>query len=225
MESELTRRGSTNRDESPFPNEPIWPDEWLRGNSWAAILAWVFLLLCVPCSARELNIGARDEIDRNRFEVRITLGLGWFLDPPSAPYRHRVIGGSLRIYLSRRFALEPQFLYRSGMKGVRKDVDSTHRYDPIQHSHLLLNAVFRFTDRWLVQDFGPWVSSVKFMPHLAGGIGFARGDSSGRIFKTGIGTGIRFMDHLSISPEVGMSGKSLEGKLHTGVAISGVGSF
>ena len=111
------------------------------------------------------------------------------------------------------------------MKGVRKDVDSTHRYDPIQHSHLLLNAVFRFTDRWLVQDFGPWVSSVKFMPHLVGGIGFARGDSSGRIFKTGIGTGIRFMDHLSISPEVGMSGKSLEGKLHTGVAISGVGSF
>jgi len=131
--------------------------------------AILLLLFGLPCLAQ--------------FQVRATGGAAIFLDEdfPS----HKMIGGSLRLPLTRRLGLEPEVLYLR-----QSDLDDDVILAP--------NLTFDLTTR------------KRAIPYLIGGPGWLRhrGGFPGRRFTTsewtvsgGLGLRLFLADHLFLAPE------------------------
>ena len=117
-------------------------------------------------------------------EVRGTIGYSNFLD--EEPLHHLVTGGSARFYVTKRLAVEPEFLF---MYRSSRDIDF----------QFIPNVVFDFTKR-----------ESRFQPYAIGGVGLQRHReltgtgyywSNSWTGSAGIGTKIFLSDRLYVAPE------------------------
>lgn len=119
---------------------------------------------------------------QRQVDVKGSVGLASFVDE-SADH-HLLTGGSVRFYLSRRFSIEPEFLYL---------------YRDSQHSDIIVMPNF-------VYDFG----GSRVVPYVTGGVGLLRTTDSGfgrRFTHTeaavsgGVGAKFYLNDRWFVAPE------------------------
>ena len=127
---------------------------------------------------------ASGEPQARAMEVRGTIGYSNFLD--EQPLHHLVTGGSARFYVTKRLAVEPEFLF---MYRSSRDIDF----------QFIPNVVFDFTKR-----------ESRFQPYAIGGVGLQRHReltgtgyywSNSWTGSAGIGTKIFLSDRLYLAPE------------------------
>ncbi|MEW5974858.1 MAG: hypothetical protein AB1898_03515 [Acidobacteriota bacterium] len=144
--------------------------------NWFVFLFWCLGLPAAPAQAAPVE---------SWIEARGILGYSTFLD--ESPLHHFVSGGAVRFNLTRRLAVEPEFLsmYRS-----KRDLGF----------YLVPNLVFNLTGR-----------PSRVRPYLIGGVGIAWQReltgagyywSRGLIHSAGFGTRVFLTDRLYVAPEV-----------------------
>ena len=94
---------------------------------------------------------AMPALAHRQVDVKGSIGLASFVD--ESPDNHLLTGGSARIYLTRRFSIEPEFLYL---------------YRDSKHHDIILMPN-------LVWDFG----GRRVVPYVTGGVGLLRTTDSG----------------------------------------------
>lgn len=177
-------------------------------------LAAALALLCFSQAHAQ-----QGELTPPKVEVKATFGAAGFGDELDTP--HVVAGGSVRLYLTRRFSVEPELLY---MRNGGNDQD--YLFTP--------NVAFDVTD-----------PTGRVVPYVAGGGGVFhhRGRFFGNDFNTGqprvfntssttwaatAGGGVKIFlsDRLFIAPDarlgvVGRSEPTIRGTVSLGYVISG----
>ena len=120
-------------------------------------------------------------IAQRQIDAKGSVGLASFVD--ESPEHHLLTGGSVRIYLTRRFSIEPEFLY------LYRD----------KHYDMILMPNF-------VWDFG----GSRVVPYVTGGLGLQRTTDTGFLqsysHNEGVitaGAGVKFYlrDRWFIAPE------------------------
>ncbi len=147
----------------------------------SASLKWVISSIA---AALVFGIPARAGQDGRGMESRLTLGYSNFLD--EGPLHHFVAGGSVRLYLTRRFGFEPELVYM-----YRSSADKDWVFVP--------NLTWDFRD-----------PGRRVVPYLIGGPGILhhREGTGGGPFSSntgtlgiGLGAKIFLLEHLFVSPE------------------------
>lgn len=156
---------------------------------------------------------AAQEVSPPRAEVRGTVGFADFTE--FGELRHTVVGGSLRLYLTRRLSVEPELLY---MRRNRQDED----YVIVPH------IAFDLRD-----------PRARVVPYVIGGVGllhhrgrFNRLTSTGIVEDTvtsntwsangGAGVKIYLTDRLFVAPDVRVGWEPvLRGTVSIGYTFSG----
>ena len=102
-----------------------WLDQWLVARRKYVLAVGVFLVTCVtPLSAQP-----GQQITPRRAEAKVIFGSAIF----NEDLEHKIVGGAVRVYVTRRLSLEPEYLYLR-----RSDNDQDHIVQP--------NVAFDFTD-------------------------------------------------------------------------------
>lgn len=171
--------------------------------------AVLVLSSCLTVCAQKL-----DEVTPPKVEAKLIVGGASFAEP-AIP--HSIVGGALRVYLTRRFSVEPEFLY---MRHSRDDQDYV----------IQVNAAYDITD-----------PTKKFVVYGIVGAGNLRNRSvfRGNVFETGlprdfdtsfttwtasIGGGVKIFltKRLFIAPEVRVGHEpDVRGTLSVGYVFAG----
>ena len=176
------------------------PKSNARGRGLSGTLAAAALVLFCILPAR----AQQGELTPPKVEVKATFGGAGFGDELSNP--HVVAGGSVRLYLTRRFSVEPELLY---MRGSSNDQD--YVFTP--------GVAYDLTD-----------PTGKVVPYIAGGAGafHHRGRFTSSTSWTGsVGGGVKIFlsDRLFIAPDARFgyvgSEPTMRGTLSLGYVVSG----
>jgi hypothetical protein len=164
------------------------------------ILAAALALLCFSQARAQ-----EGDLTPPKVEVKATFGASGFGDEISYP--HVVAGGAVRFYVTRRFSVEPEFLY---MRQSANDQD--YVFTP--------GVAYDLTD-----------PTNRAVPYIAGGVGafHHRGRFTSSTAWTGnVGAGVKIFlnDRLFIAPDarlgvVGSSEMMARGTVSIGYVLSG----
>jgi hypothetical protein len=155
-----------------------------------------------------MNVNAQqsDTLTPPKVEAKLILGGASFADP-SIP--HSIVGGALRVYLTRRFSVEPEFLY---MRHDRHDQDYV----------IQLNAAYDITD-----------PTKKFVVYGIAGVGNLRNrsdfggngiDTSFTTWTASAGGGVKIFltKRWFVAPEVRVGREpDVRGTINVGYVFSG----
>lgn len=186
------------------------PTEGLRKFPGRCFVAAALFVLCLSS-----NAGAQESLTPPKVEVKVTAGGASFgLDGGAG---HSAVGGAVRIYVSKRWSVEPEFMY---MRGGANDQD--YFFTP--------SVAYDLTD-----------PTGKYVPYLVAGVGvehhtgkffgadFTTGqprvfDTSFTTWSAGVGAGVKIFltDRLFIAPEARIGREpTVRGTVSVGYVLSG----
>ncbi|MBC7933287.1 MAG: porin family protein [Rubrivivax sp.] len=186
------------------------PTEGLRKFPGLCLVAAALIASCLIS-----NAGAQETLSPPKVEVKVTAGGASFgLDGGAG---HSAVGGAVRIYLSKRWSVEPEFMY---MRAGANDQD--YFFTP--------SVAYDLTD-----------PTGKYVPYLVGGVGVEHhrgrfvstgfGTGQPQVFETsattwsaGVGAGVKIFltDRLFVAPEARIGREpTLRGTVSVGYVLSG----
>jgi hypothetical protein len=161
------------------------------------------------------NASAQESLSPPKVEVKVTAGGASFgFDDTTG---HSAVGGAIRIYLTKRLSVEPEFMY---MRGGPNDQD--YFFTP--------SVAYDLTD-----------PSGKYVPYLVAGVGVERHtgkffgadfdtgepfvlDTSFTTWSAGVGAGVKIFltDRLFVAPEARVGREpTVRGTVSVGYVLSG----
>lgn len=169
------------------------PSPNANGETWLRCIAIIaVVLLCLP------SVRSQQSVSRPKAEIKVMGGISTFGNGLDNNLRHTIVGGSLRIYVTRRLSVEPEVLYMR-----RSDHDRDYVFTP----HLAYD----------LND-----PTKRFVPYLIAGVGIEHHQDqftfadffndnkittrkiSNNVVSANVGGGIKMFltDHLFVAPDV-----------------------
>ena len=158
-----------------------------------ALAATAFVLLCLfDARAQE-----QESLTPPKVEVKVTAGGAIFALEDNDSLAHKAVGGALRVYLSKRWSVEPEFMY---MRRSANDQDyfftPSVAYDFVSPTRKVVPyaiagvGVEHHTGRFVGADFNTGVPFVV--------------DINSNSWSVGVGAGVKIhvTDRLYVAPEV-----------------------
>ena len=142
-----------------------WLDQWLGAARKYVLAVGVSLLACVtPLCAQQSQ-----QLKSPRVEGKVIFGSATFGDDID----HKVVGGAVRAYVTKRLSIEPEYLY------LRRSEDD--------QDHLVqMNVAYDFTD-----------PTKRFVPYVIGGAGVLH--NRGRVFGSDFVTRTPFVREIKFT--------------------------
>jgi len=144
-----------------------------------ALAASVLILLCLSCARAQ-------SLTPPKVEVKAAAGSSSFTLTDDSDLEHKIAGGSVRIYLTRRLSVEPEFVY---MRHGKDDQDY----------HFIQNVAYDFD---LTDRFVPYVVAGAGIEHHRGRYDGANFSGNTWTVSAGVGAKIFLTDRIFVAPEL-----------------------
>lgn len=180
------------------------------GNAWSALVGVVSVVLCLATS---LSAQQSDQLTHPRVEAKFIFGSVVF----NEDIEHKTVGGSVRVYVTKRLSIEPEYLYLK-----HSDNDRDQLVQP--------NVAYDFTDptkRFVAYG----IAGVGVMHHYGRYFGNDFDTGAPRLFDTSfttwtasVGGGLKIFatKRLFIAPEFRVGRQpTVRGTINVGYVFSG----
>jgi hypothetical protein len=148
-------------------------------DQWLSVRKYVFAV-GVSLVACATSLFAQQQLTRPKVEGKVIFGGAVF----GEDLKHTLVGGAVRAYVTKRWSIEPEYLY------LRRSKDD-------QDNLVQMNVAYDFTD-----------PTKRVVPYLIGGAGVLH--NRGRVFRSDFVTGAPFVREIKFTTWTASAGGGLK---------------